>query len=152
MVYLNRFINASTSNKHLHYPPKKNYIKYRYKPVNKKYNCPNCKLKLNDHASLCLLSDSQHNSNDVLNDKRNRHRHKNDNNNDNDIHNDFNITDISALNGEDIEIENGENENKTCKICLCNEAKTVNVSCGHVCFCLDCAKENNEKYSTKMIN
>ena len=39
---------------------------------------------------------------------------------------------------EDIE---AEVENDTCKICLTNKIRTVNLPCGHLVFCFQCCRE-----------
>jgi Zinc finger, C3HC4 type (RING finger) len=32
------------------------------------------------------------------------------------------------------------NENETCKICLINKLRTINLKCGHSVFCFECSK------------
>jgi len=35
----------------------------------------------------------------------------------------------------------GLNENETCKICLINKIRTINLECGHLVFCFKCSKD-----------
>lgn len=46
-----------------------------------------------------------------------------------------------------VQDKEAENEKCACKICLTNEIKTINLNCGHLVFCFECAKrcaENTE--------
>ena len=37
--------------------------------------------------------------------------------------------------------EESSNENETCKICLTNKIKTINLNCRHLVFCFECSKD-----------